>query len=209
VEFRFGLNNVCEETRDAIHKFVYRVAPHTTTHITIGREPYTKYPIMRRMFYDGEPLSTPYLMWFDDDSWIALDAPDTWFNLVEHAIATADMLGAIYTQNTNVNRRAFIQTQPWYDGRPIPHRIRFMTGGWWTIRTKLLIRHDWPIRELNHRGGDVLLGSLCYHQGYRLQHFTTGVRINADDSGICSTSLRRWFDEKPLGTTICNTQQTG
>lgn len=208
VEFRFGLNNVGEETRVAVHDFVRKVAPHTVTHITIGHEPYTKYPTMRRMFYGGEPLTTPYLMWFDDDSWIDTAAPDTWFQLVARAMGTSDMLGAIYWQATRASRKEFIQRQPWYAGRLIGHRIHFATGGWWTIHTDILKRHDWPIRELNHRGGDVLLGALCYQQGYRLQRFNGGVHINADDSGICSTSPRRGFDEKPLGISTCNMQQT-
>ena len=166
-----------------------------------------KYPMMRRIFYD-RPLETPFTMWFDDDSWIRDSAPDHWFahianfmDTADNAGNVADMAGAVWEMKLGGNQFRWYQDQPWYGDKHVSkhHKVRFATGGWWVIRTPLLQKWNWPVPEINHRGGDVALGELCRQQGYNLRNFSDGVCINANDSGKCSSSPRRGHDEHPVG----------
>jgi len=195
-DLRIGLNNVCAETARIVEKYVAAM-PHVLT--MVGNPPYYKYPMMRRLFHE-RPITTPHIMWFDDDSWIKRTTARNWFSMIEQSLQTAWMVGSIWTwSHWNANQIAFCKSQPWYAGKPIPKAIKFCTGGWWACRAELVQRHGWPIPELEHRGGDVLLGALCHQQGYRMQHLTKGVAINANESGKCSTSPRRGFDQRPCG----------
>ena len=163
-----------------------------------GKAPYRKYPVMHRMFHEEE-ISTPYLMWFDDDSWIDEKADDGWFNTVAAAMQSAEMIGSIWRIRPNYNQQMFIEDQPWYAGKPIPYSVQFATGGWWVIRSEILKKWKWPTPSDFHNGGDMLLGELCHQQDYRLAHFDKGVHINADHSGVCSSAKRRGISETPLG----------
>ena len=164
-----------------------------------------KYPVMRDLLYGARPISTPYMIWFDDDSYLS---PETeyrdgkgWLSLVEQAMATADLLGSVYTIPWQGRQREFVRRQPWYAGKnpgAVSH-IRFVTGGWWTARTDVLRRFDYPWKDLGHNGGDAMLGELCRQQGLRIRAFREGVRINADDAGRESAAPRRGRSERPYG----------
>jgi hypothetical protein len=77
--------------------------------------------------------------------------------------------------------------------------MRFATGGFWVIKTELLYRYNYPWPELDHNGGDSLLGELCLQQDLRLQQFKEGVKINASRDGKESAAKRRGTSQKPLG----------
>jgi len=179
-----------------------------------GHSPFFKYPTMRRMFYEM-PIKTPYIMWFDDDSFINTCA-NGFFRGIQDFMEygarkrkpdgtltpadTADMIGAKYVMALRGNQRQYIEDQPWYAGKPIARRPGFITGGWWTIRTPIIQQWNWPSEDLQHNGGDLLLGELCHQQGYRIKHFTKGLGINCDASGRCSTAPRRGHSQDPCGT---------
>lgn len=204
IDLRIGLNAVGKNTdrlirdiwgRGLVHK-IYRHAENKN-----------KYPVMREMFYDpATPITTPYVMWFDDDSCLvnSRESATDWLQRVLKEMQTADQIGAFYTQYLKGNQHLWIQAQPWYTGNPVisaGDKPPFITGGWWTIRTELLKRYNWPIPELNHNGGDQLLSVLLAQQGHRLKQFRDGVWINADASGRESKALRRGTDHRltPLG----------
>lgn len=167
-----------------------------------------KYPLMRQMIHGIKPVTTEYTMWFDDDSYldghrltVASDNTPYWLRDVEHMMVNSDMLGSIYTQNWQGRQHEWVRSQPWYDGKDPADRpkARFATGGWWTIRTELLYKYNYPWPELDHRGGDQMLGEMCYQQELRLNQYKRGVRINADTAGRESKAPRRGFDQKPIG----------
>jgi hypothetical protein len=193
-----GMNNVSNATKQVIHDY----APPYAACVP-GDEPYHKYPLMRRMFYNwhGSPLKSPYVMWFDDDSYVLADAPSDWFNAVRAAMTNADMIGDIWWRRAEGNQHLFIRNQPWYRNKTVmpAQKVYFVTGGWWTIRSEILERHNWPIPELDHCGGDMLLGELCSQQGYKLCPFKTGVAINANEAGKNSGALRRGFRQRLCG----------
>lgn len=162
-----------------------------------------KYPMMRRLLRDPNlPVTTEWVMWFDDDSYIRDPDPVQWLDRLEGNLKfdpSPDMLGSQYHIHLQPGQRQWFEDQPWYAGRPIPTRVNFMTGGWWMIRSSVLERFDWPPPELRHRGGDVALGVLAHQQRLVLRPCRQGVAINADDQGKESASKRRGHDEKPIG----------
>lgn len=190
---RIGLNAVCPQTRE----LAYQTAPGNVWEFEENQH---KYPVMRQMIHGISPIRTPYTMWFDDDSFITQPLA-AWLPLVEARMADADLLGSVYQISWQGRQREFVKAQPWYAGKDPGERarIRFATGGWWTIRTDVLYRFNYPWPELDHRGGDAMLGEMCYQQGLRLKHFRDGVKINADSSGKESAAPRRGFDQRPIG----------
>jgi hypothetical protein len=53
-----------------------------------------------------------------------------------------------------------------------------MTGGWWVARTAFLQKWDYPFRELQHNGGDVILGELCRQQDAFMLSWHSRVTVN-------------------------------
>jgi len=190
-DLRLGFNNCSESVHAVIEQIMYDWNI-PIAYSSEGEDPYYKYPIMRELFWGPADIETPYTMWFDDDSWLLPQAPENWFLMVEQCLTGYDMAGAPYFwPHLTTRERQFIKDQPWYTGKPIPKAVKFITGGWWAARTEILRKHDWPIPELQHDGGDVMLGELCHQQGYTLGTFAEYVAINADDQGRCSKADRR------------------
>lgn len=202
-ELRIGMNEVGNGTLTLVSDFIrgWRIAPEHVyqSDVNIG-----KYPLMRRMFHDTDaPLTTPYTMWFDDDTFLREGHPD-WLATLELAMQAMPekcMIGSTYTQKLRGNQAAWIKAQPWWNGKPVPptHTVKFVTGGWWCINTDLLETYDWPSPQLIHNGGDVMLGELCRQQDIPLRLFRTGVAINADEAGNECAAPRRGADTLPIG----------
>lgn len=200
VEFRIGLNAVGEKTATFIRE---EVRPALSTHFepVIIEEPTNvfKYPMMRQLFH-ARPMRAPITMWFDDDSCIV---PDTdvgeWLARIQQQLANFKMIGSVYKQRLTPSQQQWITDQWWYNNKPPQQYVNFATGGWWAIQTETLLRFDWPLRELRHRGGDVMLGELCRQHDLAIGHFRDKVWINANDQGVESKSPRRGFDEPPIG----------
>jgi hypothetical protein len=202
IELRVGCNEVSDRTME----IVMSMSPHAQSerfHLVNSKENIFKYPMMRRLFgYDGglpKIESTNRIMWFDDDSYIKNPDPVRWLDLVEEKMQGADMIGSIYRLGLTHSQRKWIATQPWFGGKPVPNVATFATGGWWVLPATIVYQYNWPVPELNHRGGDVMLGQLCLQNGLRLVKFNEGVAINADAEGRESKSLRRGHDEDPIG----------
>lgn len=197
VEFRFGFNDIGAETRAYI-----RAAVETDFHRHLWIEPggnVFKYPIMRQMLH-ARPLLAPYTMWFDDDSCLAPDCDVlTWWPRVKNLLGTYAMVGSLYRQRLLGDQAAWIKDQWWYANKPVGPYIQFITGGWWAVRSELLLRYDWPVPDLRHRGGDVMFGALCAQQNIPITHFRDKVWINANAAGIESKAPRRGYNEKPIG----------
>lgn len=194
VELRVGLNEASDDTSNYVTEnrglcTIYEADPQIF-----------KYPMMRRMFYE-QPLTTDYVMWFDDDSYIKDPEPAEWLKSVETSMSSCDMLGSVYVIPYGNDQKAWCQTQPWYTGKPIKDKPKFATGGWWCIRSEVIKRFNWPIPELKHCGGDVALGVLIDQNNLRLKHFNNGVAINANEVGKESSAARRGASrtEKPIG----------
>ena len=150
-----------------------------------------------------QTVDRPYVMWFDDDSFLQPEAGDpTWLDSIDSRLREPDvgMLGGVYHQRLKEQRRQWLERHPKYRGMPLhPMYEYFVTGGWWTAKMDLLRELEWPQTDLYHNGGDRLLGTLMTQAGYRLSDYRRGVAINADAQGVESAAPRRGIRSKGLG----------
>lgn len=201
VEFRIGMNAVGEQTRQLVTQIASdKLATHFEPILIESETNAFKYPMMRALFHE-RPMKAPITIWFDDDSCITpgTDVED-WLRRVKQQLANFVMIGSVYKQRLIENQMKWLERQWWYNGKPPQSYVNFITGGWWAIQTSTLLRFDWPLRELKHRGGDVMLGELCRQHDLPIGHFRDNVWINANDQGVESKSPRRGYDEAPIGT---------
>lgn len=201
VSVRIGTNAVGEATHDMVMRFMERRSP---VHVLSESVNTLKYPMMRRLFYGSGasllPITTPYVMWFDDDSYLR-SPTKAWLDHVMASIGSAAQLGSIYSQTWRGNQKAWVQAQPWYTGRSFEGRkqANFVQGAWWVAEMAFLESINYPWPELQHRGGDVMLGEAIFQQGRRLSRYNHNVGINADKAGRESESKRRGHDEPSIG----------
>ncbi len=190
---RVGLNAVCPRTREVVREILDRLPPETEVLVYDSPVNRFKYPMMRKMLHDPvNPVMSQFVMWFDDDSCIVEGARRTgWWDKVHIQMQASDMIGALYKYPVQSRQAVMIMRQSWYANRPVGPMFMFATGGWWTCRTRILQKWDYPFRELTHNGGDTVLGELMRQQKYRLDNFREGVWINADNEGRESKAARR------------------
>ena len=178
--FCIGLNSVCDETVNLVHEFANGL-PDGVSCSTYAADNPGKYPVMRRMLYDTDrPIRTPYVMWFDDDS--ALAASDVFRRIYPMLGGGVDLLGAHFRFKLRGGQPDYIRSRPWYSGMSVLNgRVEsFIAGGWWVARYSILEKWDYPWPELQHRGGDVMLGAMCRQQHYRMAEYREGLLINAN-----------------------------
>jgi hypothetical protein len=216
-QLRIGMNECCAQTIGLVRRIKLHPG-FASVRVFQSTSNVHKYPLMRRMFHEPSmPLTTPFVMWFDDDSFLLPSCGSAWLDRVHARMQAADMLGSLYGMPQRGGQYLWVRDQPWYNGLPIDahHQFVFATGGWWTIRAEILRRFDWPLPQLDHCGGDVMLGELCRQRYLRLEHFNDGVAINADSTGVESSAPRRGFGAgiKPIGVdyvppspTLCQSQ---
>lgn len=207
LEVRLGLNSVGDRTEDYLRE-TFRNWPPVPGGVKfyMPDENVGKYPLMRRMLYDDPLPEDALVMWWDDDSYLDHPRPDWWDRIYETLAEPNSCLGEIWYRRLWGRQDLMLAKAPWVEQswgnlpRPAKHRkYAFLQGSWWVIPYKLLSLWNWPIPELHHCGGDLLWGTVCYYQGYRMGHFNQGVRLNADAAGKPSGALRRGIDQPLLG----------
>jgi hypothetical protein len=197
VEFRFGMNAVGDATRQFVEA---AAAEHFNgAELFCSAQNIYKYPIMRRMFYE-KPLRAPVTMWFDDNSYLnpAVDVQQ-WYERITKQLSNCSVIGSVYTQGLVGGQADWIRAQPWFNSRPPGPYVKYPVGGWWAAQTAVLQQFDWPVPEIKHYGGDVMLGELCKQQDLLLCHFRDDVLIQTNSSGVESVGARRGFDAPPVG----------
>lgn len=155
--------------------------------------------MMRRMLYES-PITTPWVAWFDDDSF---PFRSDWLLCLEVAQAAqpnAVIFGVPASIEVGERIRRFVEQSPWYRGLPLQPpidarcsaRLDFILGGFWVIRREWLERLEWPDRRLRHFGDDYLLGEAIRQQGGVLGAFASGVRV---DTAPRRAPAGQWTDE--------------
>jgi hypothetical protein len=186
-----GANEISEATADVVKSLDLEITVKASPQIY-------KYPMMRKLL---RSVKTDYVMWFDDDSWITDDMPETWLKIVELRMRSeeADALGSKYGQNLTDRQLEWIKTRKWYREKPLNRRAMFLQGGWWVARMSMLKELDWPDKDIRHRGGDVMMGVAMVQNDKVVLQYRQGVAINADSNGQESASKRRGYNEPPVG----------
>jgi len=159
-----------------------------------------KYPVIREFIFNEDyQVRTNYMMWFDDDSYVATTHPD-WLPTVMSRAKRHDVTGSPFTCSLTANQKRWARAQPWYRDKPIPMRTLFAVGGWWVARCSTFRAFNWPLPELRHNGGDVVLGELMHQNNLSLGRYSAGVKVNADWDGVEAKAERRGYREPPIGS---------
>lgn len=173
-EVRLGLNVVDVKTREKVTAFCSTAPCRTLLYEEATGRNVGKYPLMRRMFHDeARPITAPWIMWFDDDSW--LNGDRSWWRALLDAVQSYDMAGHLYGIAMRPGQADAIRRASWYAGVPFlsdrktkAPKFQFMTGAWWAVRSEFVKRWSWPFAELHHRGGDSMMGELCRQRCCRM-----------------------------------------
>lgn len=200
-DLRVLLNAVSPAARDAAVEILRGVPADTRVLVYDSPVNRLKYPMMRKALYDqARPVVTPYFAWFDDDSCLAPESSAAWWSDLHHAMQAADLVGKLYRLDVRAGQAGAIVRQPWFAGKAVGagHRYLFPTGGFWCARASILYRWDYPFLDIEHNGGDAVLGELCRQQGYRVADFSRGVWVNADETGAPSRAPRRGESHRPV-----------
>jgi hypothetical protein len=200
-DIRVGMNEVCDGTRAYVELWASKVSESckfpVITFERLGPFRPTKYPMMRRMFYYPPHALGECVMWFDDDSYVVPRRHDaqSWWEEIFSTMADCDMLGQEWERPLSGKQRLWVYRQPWFDPeKGLPDKLRFCQGAWWCTRSALLASADYPFEDLQHNGGDSMLGELARHKDWRITYVPSDyrdVRINADYLGEHSAAPRR------------------
>ena len=224
VPIRVGLNAVCEKTLKWLEDG--RVTPQTLVPGTLGagnpihgvecdrflfyssrNQNIKKYPMMRRMFHD-DPVTSSWVLWFDDDSYIK-DPQSSWWSLITgpkfFGNKRARYIGEPWTAPYLNGQMDYVRSKSWYRGvkphrgrdnrRQVRPRFKFHTGGFVGIRKGVIKALDWPDPDLVHNGGDTLLGEAVRQQGWPITPFPT-----RENGIVVNGAPRRGYREKPAGS---------
>jgi hypothetical protein len=197
VELRVGFNAVGDKTRKLVAEKTAQYFPRCLL-VDCPQNIY-KYPMMRRLFY-AAPVTQPFLLWFDDNSYLSPDLEAaTWLSRVSRQLSNCAVLGSVYTGKLVGNQAAWIAEQPWYAGKEPKDYVKYVIDSWWAAQAPAITAHNWPPHDIRHHGGDIMLGEFCRQQDFLLCHFRDGVAINANLSGVEGAKNRRGFDAPPVG----------
>lgn len=194
---RVGLNSPSVNTLQCVADFV-RDGAIADNNVYWAEHNANKYPMMRAMFHDAaRPIDTEFVMWFDDDSYI--DEGTAWWESAAHVCRDADYVGQQWRMGLTGPQRLWQQSQSWCK-QPVPRMQPFMQGAWWCLRTARMREANWPIPELRHNGGDVLLGSVAQQLGWVSKVWSRNVYVNAGFTGKQSGAQRRCHTKlTPIG----------
>lgn len=200
IQLRIGCNAIGEDTQN----YLTREGAYTDPGVGIisSDRNIQKYPMMRHLIGLG-PLA-PHFMWFDDDSYIDDPDPVEFLKRSLTVCATSDMVGQVWWIKLGGNQHLWVRDQPWFKGKVVErgHSVKFCQGAWWVIQSRHLEKFDWPVEELERKGGDVMLGELCRQQDLKIYDVgrNFGIRINADLQGNHSKMpTRGGVDPRPIG----------
>ena len=163
-----------------------------------------KYVAMRTMFQgfketaasgEGKAFPEDWAVWFDDDSHIARTSWYSGVRAYSLAHPGARYIGQPWFAHWRRGQWDWVVKQPWYsglsseiiNGKP---GVSFAQGAYWLLRSDAIRDLDWPL-NLDHNGGDVMLGEACRQRGFHFHKFYEGVKIN--------DAPRRGFAEAPAG----------
>ena len=200
VDIHVWCNAVGEQTKVLLRGATRRGLPVT---YYFSEENVRKYKVMRKLFHESAKPETPWIIWFDDDSFID---NHNWWSQTKHKIehtSNCCYLGQRWYVHHLPGQWEFITEATWFKNKPpemCPTRrrdikkpgISFAQGAYWWLRTDVMKQIDWPDPRLNHNGGDTLLGEAIRQQGLPFTNYDYGVAINK--------ARRRGFHEKPAGS---------
>jgi GT2 family glycosyltransferase len=182
---RAGLNDAEPATHQLFREYS---AQFQNIELFIEPKNVFKDPLMRRMFHERR-ITSKWMIWCDDDTHFT--RPD-WLQRLALKIEgspAVDMWAWVHVLwRRDKEILDWIRQASWYRGRPFLRgkdldgnpaiEFRFAPGAFWAIRTEILFQLDWPDPRLIHANEDFLLGEALRQNGFRLEHFHYGVKVN-------------------------------
>ena len=179
-QLRIGLNAVCDATREYINK---EIVPYGNVVLFDSKENIFKYPMLRRMLWSKPEITTDWIIYFDDDSFVTEQdwLPGLYKTMQDRP--SVSMLGKIYFAHVKQPQIDWMKTRPWWKDKPLPTRkgmpkVDFVTGGFWAIKTSVAKELDIPDPGLSHQG-DIEIGAILYEGGIQLYQYYYGIKISA------------------------------
>ena len=184
LDLRVATNSVPTATLNYLKKLpVTKIYKHDTNDF--------KYPVMREMFYDlTNPISTKYLIWFDDDTWVV---NPNWLSDLCSTIAVNHnsgfrMYGNMMYHDISMYAQAghrpdkWFRSASWYKGKDFRSKsgkeevsnggvIDFAVGWCWALSAQAMREADIPDRRLMHNGGDITIGEQIHQAGYGIKQW--------------------------------------
>ena len=203
-QIRVACNEVCNATLNYLSRLQSEQAIYK---VMISPTNLKKYPAMRRMFWDDEPITDNWIVWFDDDS-IANRDPAWSGKLAQAIIAAYDngcrFFGAAHIWSFNASQREWIKSRAWYKGRPFQlkngteapngEKVIFPVGGFWAMETKAMREAGIPDEQIGNNGGDYMIAEQLWQAGYKMKNW------NGQKQFIHTSSVkRRGLSEKHTG----------
>ena len=191
---RFDLRVALNQPSPRLQEYVTGLRNAGVVHrMYVDHKERRKYPAMREMFHDPHcPIETPYVCWFDDDSWCRKD--DWMVTLARTIVANHPHQGRLYgakmyhdlakvKRRPEALREKWFQRAKWWKGRhlyagggqrlsPNGSEIVFVAGAFWALATHLIRDADVPDERLNHNGGDITIGCQVTQAGYKVVDFS-------------------------------------
>ena len=189
LDLRIGLNAVCQSTLDFVQSL-----GSVVTKIYNHPENAKKYPVMREMFRDpSAPITTPYLVWFDDDTKIV---DPMWAQRLSETIIANHREGSrlygtkmyhdLRAMSSDIHRPdLWFRNSDWYRNVQLrlPNKqmlatngscIDFAVGYFWALATETMKQANIPDVRLNHNGGDITIGAQVHQVGGKIKDFNAG-----------------------------------
>lgn len=195
-DIRVLLNQPCEQSRLYVDGLIgsgdvtKMYADHGRADDPKARK---KYPAMRQAFHDPDcPLTTKYLLWFDDDS---RPVHKKWLTTLAELIINNHQTGgrlygrklyhdlSAYAKQGNRPDQWFRQANWWRD---VPLRLRstqrlgpngscidFVAGWFWAVAVEAIREADIPDARLWHNGGDITIGAQIHQIGRKVVEFNS------------------------------------
>lgn len=195
-EIRVALNQPSSRLRELAIAYTLNNHP-AVSRLYIADGPRYKYPAMRQMFYDPDaPLTTKYLVWFDDDSY---PVDPRWLVRLAETIIPNHREGVrlfgkrclhdlqLYNKAGHNPRQWFEQASWW---RHLPLRLGrtdrvgpngsvldFCAGWFWALNVDTIRVADIPDTRLVHNGGDITIGAQVRQAGFKIKDFNHDKRF--------------------------------
>lgn len=192
LDLRVATNDVPEATLDFL-----KTMP--ITKVYRNSENRYKYPVMREMFRDSQnPITTNYMLWFDDDTWIVQPTwiDDLCMNIVNNHHYNFRMYGNIMYHDLKMYAKGgadpaqWFKSAPWHSGKNFRVRgsqheaangsvIDFAVGWCWAMEVDAMRKADIPDARLGHNGGDITIGEQLHQAGYQIKQWNRGKKLVA------------------------------